>query len=332
MKSVFVIIFISFLLNSALTQLLIMWKKKLRVGQFIREDGPKSHYNKQGTPTIGGLPLIFTVILLSLFGFSNYNTLLMSLLICFFGFGIVGLLDDLSKFFRGKNLGLKAKYKLLAQIVVGAVISFLIKDQISSVFWLPIVPYSFDFDVFFIIWIIFIIVSWSNAFNLTDGLDGLIGWLSFIFFAFIFLLIALDGVFFEFIKAEYIPLKKNLLVFLGALLGSLLGFLWFNHFPAQIFMGDTGALALGSVFGFFSIILKSEILFFFIGIVCIIEVFSVILQVFFFKVKKGKRLFKMAPLHHHFELSGVPETKITSRFLIITLLVCVFIFYFGFFN
>ena len=327
---------------SAITALLISFiigpiiikkLKKYQIGEEIRTDGPKSHLAKKGTPTMGGVIIIFASIIPTIL-FSNLNnTMIIIVLFSTIWMGIIGFIDDYLKIIIKAKSGMVARYKLLGQIILGAIIGYVIinSNDFSGFNTKTTVPFlknfEFDFGLFYPILVILVITGASNAVNLTDGLDGLaIGLLAISFSVFTAISYISGRIdFSDYLNILYLPSAGELSIFSSAVVGACLGFLWFNASPAEIFMGDTGSLSLGAALGTMSILLKKELLLFIIGGVFVIETLSVIIQVSFFrytkyKYGKGERFFKMAPIHHHFELSGVQESKIVIRFWIIGVL------------
>lgn len=278
--------------------------KRMKFGQSIREEGPESHMKKTGTPTMGGLvfliSIIITVLLVAWFA-ELLNAKVLILLLVLFGYGLIGFLDDFIKVVLKRNLGLTSLQKLIAQIVI-AVISFLVLNGIDfeTGVTIPFTDIALELSWFYVFFIVFWLVGFSNAVNLTDGLDGLVaGTASIAFAAFGLLAIYQDQI--------------GIAIFTFSVTGGLLGFLIFNKYPAKVFMGDTGSLALGGALAMVSILLKQELLLLLIGLVFVIETASVILQVGSFKLRQ-KRIFKMSPIHHHFELSGWSEWKVVIVF------------------
>ncbi|MFT3741244.1 MAG: phospho-N-acetylmuramoyl-pentapeptide-transferase [Gammaproteobacteria bacterium] len=295
-----------------------------QVGQVIRTDGPQSHFSKAGTPTMGG-GLILIAIALSVLLWSNLtNVYIWITLIGTLGFGLIGWLDDYLKLSKKNSEGLRARWKYLAQSVLGLGIALLLyylaKKPIGTELLIPYFKHTWiQLGGGFIIFAYFVIVGSSNAVNLTDGLDGLAilpcvlvaGALA------IFAYVTGHAEFSKYLTIPYIPGVGELAIFCAALVGAGLGFLWFNAYPAQVFMGDVGALGLGAALGIVAVIVRQELVFFIMGGIFVLETLSVILQVASFKLT-GKRVFKMAPLHHHFELKGWPEPRVIVRFWIIT--------------
>ena len=312
------------MLTIALGPTMIEWLRKLKFGQYIREDGP-AHQQKQGTPTMGGLIIGFAVMTSTLLWGDLTNHYLWLTILVFVGFGLVGFADDYTKVVKRNNAGISARAKMAGQILVaGSAIAFLIFEpaystQLAVPFFKNFAP---NLGWFYLPFAILVLVGASNAVNLTDGLDGLaIGpfVVSAACFA-IFIYIAGNTNISDYLKVTYVPGVGEVAVFCGALIGAGLGFLWFNAYPAQVFMGDVGSLSLGGTLGFLSVLCKQELLLAIVGGVFVFETLSVILQVGFFKMSGGKRIFKMAPLHHHFELKGIPESKIIIRFWIFSIL------------
>ncbi|WP_238942598.1 phospho-N-acetylmuramoyl-pentapeptide-transferase [Planococcus beigongshangi] len=295
---------IALLLSAGLMPVFIPLLQRMKFGQSIRQEGPESHMKKTGTPTMGGLVFLISIILtaLGVAAFTDMLTVELSiLLIVLFGYGLIGFLDDFIKVVLKRNLGLTSLQKLIGQIVI-AVISFLLLGMIEfdTGLFIPFTSISIDLSVVYVLFIIFWLVGFSNAVNLTDGLDGLVAGTASIAFA-AFGLIA--------IKQD----QDAIALFTFIVAGALIGFLIFNKYPAKVFMGDTGSLALGGALAMVSILLKQELLLLLIGLVFVIETASVILQVGSFKLRK-KRIFKMSPIHHHFELSGWSEWKVVTVF------------------
>lgn len=295
---------IAFLLTVILMPLFIPLLRRMKFGQSIREEGPESHMVKTGTPTMGGLVYLIAIIVtvLAVAAFADLlTTQILILLMVLFGFGLIGFLDDFIKVVLKRNLGLTSLQKLIAQIVI-AIISYLLLRELEfdTSVSIPFTDISLELSVVYVLFIIFWLVGFSNAVNLTDGLDGLVaGTATIAFSAFGVLAIAQE--------------QQGIALFTFAVAGALLGFLVFNKYPAKVFMGDTGSLALGGALAMVSILLKQELLLLLIGIVFVIETLSVILQVGSFKLRK-KRIFKMSPIHHHFELSGWSEWKVVLVF------------------
>lgn len=298
------IVGIGFVLTILLTPLFIPALKRMKFGQSIREEGPQSHMKKAGTPTMGGLVFIVSIVLTTLgvaFYLEMLTTQTIVLVIVFVGFGVIGFLDDFIKVVLKRNLGLTSLQKLIGQIVIAVASFFLLKQgPFETTVGIPFTDWSVDLGFAYVLFMVFWLVGFSNAVNLTDGLDGLVsGTASIAFTTF--------GV-----LAMYYN-QQDIAIFAFAVTGALLGFLIFNANPAKLFMGDTGSLALGGALAMVSILVKQELLLLLVGIIFVAETLSVILQVISFKTT-GKRIFKMSPLHHHFELSGWSEWKVVVVF------------------
>lgn len=282
--------------------------KKLQFGQHIREEGPKSHQKKAGTPTIGGVIFLISSLIVS-FVFLKKDSEFFFLLTITFGFGLVGFLDDFLKVVLKRNLGLTAKQKLFFQLIIAIVSYFILYfSNLDTHIYIPFLNKDFNLGWFYFVFYIFLLLGTTNATNLTDGLDGLLTSNAIIVISF-------------YCYIAYHFDHTNISLFAIIFVGALTGFLLHNKYPAKVFMGDTGSLAIGGFLVGISIVTKTEILLALIGIVFVIETLSVILQVASFKLTK-KRIFKMSPLHHHFELSGWGEIKIVSIFSLISFIVC----------
>ena len=316
--------FITLLLVLVLQPLFISWFKKKRIGQPIRDDGPESHLAKEGTPTMGGLVVVLAV-LLSTFLFSTLNNIHVWIIIAItFSYGALGFADDYQKVKWKNSGGISGKRKMFWQISIAAILISLllyVNPNFSTQIHLPFFKNaSIDLGYFFIPFAVFVIVGTSNAVNLTDGLDGLvIGPVMTVAFAYgVFAYVSGNYNLAEYLQIAYIAGSGELAIFSAALIAGGLGFLWFNSFPAQIFMGDVGALAFGGALGMLAVLTKHELVLVIAGGVFVLEALSVIIQVGSFKLR-GKRVFKMAPLHHHFELKGISEPKIIVRCWIISI-------------
>jgi phospho-N-acetylmuramoyl-pentapeptide-transferase len=299
--------------------------KKLQIGQTVREEGPKSHFAKNGTPTMGGLMIIFATLTATLLWSELNNPYIWLLVLVTLGFGLIGFLDDYLKVIKKHNQGLSGRAKLVGQTLVALVpaIWLYINPAFDTTLTVPFFKqFQPDLGLFFIPFAVFVIVGCANAVNLTDGLDGLaIGPVT-IAAAFYMIFCYLGGNIktAAYLQIPYVRGVGELSIYMGALVGAGVGFLWYNAYPAQVFMGDVGALALGGVLGTVALATKQEILLAIVGGLFVVEALSVILQVSFFKVSNGKRIFRMAPLHHHFELKGWPEPKVIVRFWIIAII------------
>ncbi|MCW9033950.1 MAG: phospho-N-acetylmuramoyl-pentapeptide-transferase [Alphaproteobacteria bacterium] len=304
---------------------LINWlKSKQGYGQPIREDGPESHLlTKKGTPTMGGFMILIALCFSTLLWADLTNQLVWAAIIVTGGYGLIGFLDDYLKITRRSTGGLSGKLKLVAQIVIAAGVTIWIQaNQPEAMNSHLAVPFFkdvlIDLGWFFIVLSTFVMVGASNAVNLTDGLDGL-AIVPVMIAAGVFAMIAYlvgNAVFANYLQIHMVPGTGELTVFLGALIGAGLGFLWFNAPPAMVFMGDTGSLALGGALGVISVITKHELVLAIVGGLFVLETVSVIVQVASFKLT-GKRVFRMAPLHHHYEQKGWAESTIVIRFWII---------------
>ena len=297
-----------------------------QVGQPIRKLGPESHFAKAGTPTMGGALILFSIVFTTLLWADLSNRYVWVVLLVTLAFGLIGWVDDYKKLVLQDSEGLKARWKYLAQSLAGlAAAWFLWSTADVPAATELILPFfkgvAIPLGVFYIVTTYFMIVGFSNAVNLTDGLDGLAIMPS-VFVAAalgIFAYVAGNSVFSEYLALPSIPGAGELAIFCGALAGAGLGFLWFNTYPAQIFMGDIGALAVGAALGVIAVIVRQELVFILMAGVFVMETVSVILQVASFKLT-GKRIFRMAPIHHHFELKGWPEPRIIVRFWIISVI------------
>lgn len=285
--------------------LIIPALRRMKFGQSIREEGPKAHQKKAGTPTMGGLIFLTSIILSTLILSYIYDDVMTTqtivLLLILVGFGLIGFLDDFIIVVLKRNLGLTSLQKLIGQIVVAIIAFFLLRmGPFETIVNIPFTAIDIDLGIMYIAFLIFWLVGFSNAVNITDGLDGLVAGCSAISFAAFGVLALHYG-------------QEDIATFTFVVTGAMLGFLLFNSKPARVFMGDTGSLALGGALAMISILIKQEILLLLVGIVYVVETLSVIIQVISFKLT-GKRVFKMSPIHHHFELSGWSEWKIVIVF------------------
>lgn len=306
---------IAFILTVAGTLLALPLLGKIKARQSIREEGPKSHMTKAGTPTMGGIAMIAGVTI-TCFLAGELSSDMLIILAAFIAFGFLGFLDDFVKVSMKRNLGLTAKQKIAFQtlIALGLAIYQARVSAYGTNIGIPFVNVYWDLGIFYIPFVAFVVVAMANSVNLTDGLDGLAAGVTMI----VAMFLALTASAFQFPSAE---------IFCSALSGACLAFLIFNRHPARIFMGDTGSMALGGGVAAAAIIMNIELIIPIAGGVYVAEALSVILQVLYFKKTGGKRLFKMAPLHHHFELSGWKETKVVAFFWLLTLALCILSFY-----
>jgi phospho-N-acetylmuramoyl-pentapeptide-transferase len=297
--------------------------QELKVKQYIREDGPKSHLGKEGTPTMGGTLILGSILISVLLWAELTNFYIWILIFVTVGFGMIGFIDDYRKLTRKNSKGLAGKIKFSAQVVVALTTGLLLyfypmfRSTFSVPFFKEILP---NLGFFYILLTVFVIVGTSNAVNLNDCLDGLaIGPVLITSATFMVLAYLAGNVkIASYLQIPYVSGCGELTVFCGAMVGASMGFLWFNTYPAQIFMGDTGSVSLGAALGAVAIIAKQEILLAIVGGLFVLETLSVIFQVASYKLR-GKRIFRMAPLHHHFELEGWAEPKVIVRFWIITI-------------
>ncbi len=301
-----------------------------QIGQAIRDDGPESHLSKSGTPTMGGALILVAIAVSTLLWADLHNPYVWVVLAVTTIFGAVGWVDDYRKVIERNPRGLPARWKYFWQSVGGigaAVALYLLADSpVDTQLFIPFIKeFRWDMGLGFIVLTYFVIVGASNAVNLTDGLDGLAILPSVMVGAALGLIAYLTGhfKFAEYLHIPYVAGAGELIVFCGALGGAGLGFLWFNTYPAQVFMGDVGALALGAALGTVAVITRHEIVFFIMGGIFVLETVSVILQVASFKLT-GRRIFRMAPIHHHYELKGWPEPRVIVRFWIITVMLVLF--------
>ena len=310
---------IAFIITVGLALVIIPILKKLKVGQIERDDGPESHLKKQGTPTMGGIIMIIavTVITLGIFLYyinkePNMAMNMLALLLTAIGFGLIGFIDDFKKLVLKNTKGLKPAYKMFGLLIISVTyvmyLIYILKNGTDII--IPVLNMNLSIPtIVYIPFAIFVLLATSNAINLTDGVDGLSTSVTTI----IITCLTVIGIIFD---------MKEVAVFGSIIVGACLGFLMFNLHPAKVFMGDTGSLLLGGVIASLALYLKVPLLLLIIALIPIIETCSVIIQVAYFK-KTGKRIFKMAPLHHHFELSGWNENKIVSIFSLITLALCI---------
>lgn len=309
-QQLFFSITVSLILTMIMIPILIPIMKYLKYGQSIREEGPTSHYRKSGTPTMGGLVFVFSSVLTLAFYYlfyadtldANWNVLTL-LFFPFIAFSIIGFIDDYLIVVKKNNQGLQPLIKIILELIIAALF-FRMYLKLGFNTTLSLFRFTVDFKWFYGVLIFFMLIGTANGVNLSDGLDGLAGGLAAIAIA--------TFTFFAF-KARHV----EVMLAGGAVFGSILGFLIFNLYPAKIFMGDTGSLALGAFLAAMAILLKREWMLILVGGVFVIETLSVILQVTYFKRTKGKRLFRMTPIHHHFELIGISETRVVLLFYIV---------------
>jgi len=320
--SVLTSLFISFILGPYLINHLT----NKQIAQSIRDDGPEAHLTKIGTPSMGGLLILLSIIISTVCWGDISNRYILVVLSVTFLFGIIGLIDDYRKVIHNNSKGLSASYKYSAQSIVAlAAAIYLYQSATLPVETQLLVPFFkdfvFDMNWLYVVFVYFVIVGSSNAVNLTDGLDGLAILPTVMVAGALAVFAYLSGhvTFSGYLGIPYVPGVGEVAVFCGAMVGSGLGFLWFNTYPAQVFMGDIGALSLGAALGIVAVVTRQELVLFIMGGVFVVETLSVILQVSSYKLT-GKRIFKMAPLHHHYELKGWPEPRVIVRFWIITVI------------
>jgi phospho-N-acetylmuramoyl-pentapeptide-transferase len=321
--------------------------REFQIGQYVRDDGPQTHLKKTGTPTMGGVLILIAILLPTVLWSDPANPFVWITVASTLAFGAIGFADDYIKVVQKRSLGLTARAKLLFQGLVGAAVAIalvvlqqfkLFSTQLTVPFikswrpdlqwhWLGSIPHLGLLAFLpFVAFVIFVLMGSSNAVNLTDGLDGLAIGCTIIAAGALAVLTYVSGhvVFADYLELQRMPMVGELTVFCGSMVGASIGFLWYNAHPAEIFMGDVGSLALGGAIGTVAIIIRQELLLPFIGGIFIIEAASVILQVGSYKLRNGKRIFKMAPLHHHFEQLGWQESKVIARFWIGALVFALF--------
>ena len=310
---------------------------KNQIGEEIRSTGPETHMKKKGTPTMGGVIILTAVLLPTLLFSKLYSPLIQIIIFSTLWMGLIGFLDDYLKIIKKLKRGLIARYKMAGQITLGCIISYWVYQlpEFSIISTKTTVPFlknvELDLGLLYPLMVIIVITGTSNAVNLTDGLDGLAAGLLAICFTVFSAIAYISGRtdFSNYLNILYIPGAGELTIFSSAMAGACIGYLWFNSSPAEVFMGDTGSLSTGAALGTLAVLLKKELLLCIIGGVFVFEAVSVIIQVSYFRWTRfftgnGKRYFKMAPIHHHFELKGWAETKIVTRFWIIGLLLALF--------
>lgn len=306
---------IAFAVSMLVTARMIPLLRHRQFGQFIREEGPQVHLSKAGTPTMGGIAFIIGItvaIVASMFMKGSEATGKIAILLSMFAFGAIGFIDDYNKVAKKQNEGLTPKQKLLLQVLFGAALAVFMMTKEGTTMLIPFFGKTVDFGILYIPFVIFIEVAMANAVNLTDGLDGLAASTS-----------SIVACTFAIVGMTVHGGNEPMAVAGQAVFGALLGFLLYNHYPAKIFMGDTGSMALGGVLSAMAIVGHMEWLLPIAGLIYVIEALSVIIQVTYFKKTGGKRVFRMAPIHHHFELGGWHETKVVRVFCIFTFICCV---------
>jgi phospho-N-acetylmuramoyl-pentapeptide-transferase len=307
-------VLIAFAISAVLCPIVIPFLHRLKFGQQVRQDGPQAHLKKQGTPTMGGLVILASIVITSLFYIPDYPKIIPVLFVTV-GFGIIGFLDDYIKIVMKRSEGLNPVQKLIGQfIITGIFIYYLVcSGEVGTSMLIPFTGgfgngFYLDLGILFIPFVFFVILGTDNGVNFTDGLDGLCTSVT--------ILIA------TFMTVVSIGENAGISPITGAVVGSLLGFLLFNVYPAKVFMGDTGSLALGGFVASSAFMMQMPLFIPIVGLIYLVEVLSVIMQVSYFKATHGKRIFKMAPIHHHFELCGWSETRVVAVFSIITALLC----------
>ncbi len=302
-------------------KVILMLRVRQGKGQPIREDGPQTHFAKRGTPTMGGLLILISLITSSLLWMDLSNSFVWACLFVTAGFGIIGFLDDYDKVTKSSHKGVSGKVRLLMEFGVAAIAVILIVDRTGTELFLPFISGQvIELGPFYYLFAMLVIVGAGNAVNLTDGLDGLATFPVIIASLAFMVIVYLTGnaVFAEYLGIPHIRGAGDLAIFCGAIIGAGLAFLWFNAPPAAIFMGDTGSLALGGALGTIAVTAQHEIVLGIIGGLFVVEAMSVIIQVFWYK-RTGKRVFRMAPIHHHFEQLGWHETTVVIRFWIVSI-------------
>ena len=304
---------------------LISKLQQLQVGQPIREDGPDTHFSKEGTPTMGGILILFSVVVSTLLWARLTVDYVWFVLMVTVGFGLIGFMDDYRKLTSHSSKGIPGRVRIFIEILLALIVSIILfmkpgfTSNVTIPFFKTMLP---DLGWGYIVFSTFIIVGAANAVNLTDGLDGLaigpatICFVTYLLFAYFAGNVKISG----YLQIPYVPGTGELVVFCGAMVGAGIGFLWYNAYPAEIFMGDVGSLSLGGALGTLAVLTKQEILLAIVGGIFVVETVSVIFQVGWFKVSNGRRIFRMAPIHHHFELKGWAEPKVIVRFWIITII------------
>jgi phospho-N-acetylmuramoyl-pentapeptide-transferase len=329
-RSIFALL-VSFLISIIFGKVFI---KKMRIfqkyGQPIRKDGPQTHIIKEGTPTMGGILIIFSILFSSVLIADLSNKFVWIAIYSMVSFGILGFIDDYNKVVKRDPKGISARMKFALQFAfsIPASIAILLctNEKIATIITFPIFKdFLLDIGIFYVLFSTLTIISSSNAVNLTDGLDGL-ATVPIAMVAACFGIVAYfsgNSFYSDYLKIFYIKESAELVVICGSIIGAAIGFLWFNSQPAEIFMGDTGSLSMGALLASISVMTKHEFFLVIFGMIFVLETLSVIIQVYYFRASGGKRIFKMAPLHHHFEKCGWPESKVVSRFWILSVIFAV---------
>ncbi len=300
----------AFVISAALCPVMIPFLRRLKFGQQVREDGPQAHLKKSGTPTMGGIAFLISTLCTSAFFVRDFPEII-PVLFAMVGFGLVGFLDDYLKIVMKRSEGLNPKQKLFGQLIISGILCYYFLEVVpdGNVMRIPFTDVTLTLPWYlFVPFFLFVLLGTDNGVNLTDGLDGLCSSVT-VLVATFFTVVALGE-------------ENGIAPVTGAVAGALLGFLLFNVYPAKVFMGDTGSLALGGFVAVSAFSLHIPLIILLVGLIYVIEVCSVILQVTYFRATKGKRLFKMAPIHHHFELCGWSETRVVTVFAIVTALLC----------
>lgn len=308
--SVLMPVIISFLVSVVLCPVIIPFLRRLKFGQTVRDEGPESHLKKNGTPTMGGLVILASILITSLIYVAKYPDII-PVLFMTLGFGLIGFLDDYIKVVMKRSLGLTALQKMALQFIVTVVfiIYYFKVAGLDAYILIPFMNAGFTMPTWlFVVFVFIVVLGTVNGVNFTDGLDGLAS--------------GVTAIVATFFTIASLFMKPGMTPITGAVVGALLGFLLFNTYPARVFMGDTGSLALGGFVASIALMLHMPLFIVIVGLVYLVEVISVILQVGYFKLTHGKRIFKMAPIHHHFELCGYSETQVVAAFSVITALLC----------
>lgn len=308
--SVLMPVIISFLVSVVLCPVIIPFLRRLKFGQTVRDEGPESHLKKNGTPTMGGLVILASILITSLIYVAKYPDII-PVLFMTLGFGLIGFLDDYIKVVMKRSLGLTALQKIALQFIVTVVfiIYYFKVAGLDAYILIPFMDSGFTMPTWlFVVFVFIVVLGTVNGVNFTDGLDGLAS--------------GVTAIVATFFTIAALIMKPGMTPITGAVVGALLGFLLFNTYPARVFMGDTGSLALGGFVASIALMLHMPLFIVIVGLIYLVEVISVILQVGYFKLTHGKRIFKMAPIHHHFELCGYSETQVVAAFSVVTALLC----------